>query len=106
MNHMKSPPDPPGNIITAQIDTVRLWRRNLNLCPFASFILTYAVLSLAILITSSPAWAKERDLGFIVDDKGEIRKVVLHTSNEFTLGKGFPFIEKPVAVSVTEASSK
>ncbi len=70
-----------------------------------SLILRDIILALVLLSLWSPAWAKERGLGFVIDDKCEIRKVVLHTRKVFTLGKGFPFIEVPVAVSVTGSSS-
>jgi hypothetical protein len=65
-----------------------------------------AALSLLVLLcTSNAAWAKAHGIGFIIGDKGETRKVILHTRNVFTLGKGFPFIEKPVAIGITDNSS-
>jgi hypothetical protein len=69
-------------------------------------ILRFAVmLGVVLLCPWNIACAKTRGLGFIIGDQGEIRKVVLHTRKVFTLGKGFPFIEKPVAIGVTQSSS-
>lgn len=67
-----------------------------------------AVFSISLFImlyASSIAWADSRGLGFIPDVNGNLQKVLLHTRKELTFGRGFPFIERPVAVSITESSS-
>jgi len=68
-----------------------------------TFVWTICIL---LLYPSNVAWAKARGLGFIIDEHGELRKIQIHTRIDFTLGRGFPFIERPVAVSITKSSSE
>lgn len=62
-------------------------------------------LSLLLLCLPDTVHAKARGLGFVLDDDGGTRKVSLHTGKSFTSGRGFPFIETPVAMSITRKSS-
>lgn len=65
--------------------------------------------ALFFIVVSFPtsSGAKDLGLGFILDDKNEARKVYLHTRDklDLTIGRGFPFREEPVALSVREAAS-
>jgi len=64
-------------------------------------ISTFITLLILLLCLPDLVTAREEPFGFLLDENGQVRQINVLTKGKFTAGRGFPYYQEPVALSVT-----